>query len=99
MKRLNVFFLDEEGSDAGALTTALYTRFMQACVGNLVTTIANNGCTLYVPSVDTNNCPVTTKNYETLGKVLVKALFDQRTIPISFAPFVWRFILSKDPEK
>jgi hypothetical protein len=68
LKRLVVQFTDEETIDAGALTTAMYSRFFKASI-NLLFEKLTSESNVFVPKEDdkTNN---STEQYEALGKLL-----------------------------
>jgi serine/threonine protein kinase len=93
LKKLFVKFIDEEGIDAGALTTALYFRFFKASIGILFDKLSTESI-VFVPKEDDGE-KKTIQNYEALGKILFKVIYDQRTIPFYIAPYVIRYLISE----
>jgi hypothetical protein len=89
-----VSFNEEQGIDCGALTTSLYNRVLNNC-DLLVTLSEDSGREKLVPLVDSDNDHTIPDKYRVLGKLLVKILFDQRTIPVTLAPYVWRFLVAE----
>jgi serine/threonine protein kinase len=91
MKRLYVKFAGEEGIDAGGLTTALYSRFFKAVANEMFEKLSAES-NAFVPKED-GRSNYTIYQYEALGKLLFKVIYDQRTIPLVIANYVIRFLL------
>jgi hypothetical protein len=97
MKRLYVKFAGEEGIDAGGLTTtALYSRFFKAVANEMFEKLSAES-NAFVPKED-GRSNYTINQYEALGKLLFKVIYDQRTIPLVIANYVIRFLLSESVE-
>jgi len=100
MKRLVVTFEGEEGIDGGALTTAFYARIFNNIAEKLFEKVDNNN--LFVPICDDKNAKQQIKNerlFESIGKVLIKMIFDQRTMSICLAPYFMRYLLCPDDKE
>jgi serine/threonine protein kinase len=93
LKRLVVKFVGEEGIDAGALTTALYSRFFKAAAEEMFEKLSSDSIA-FIPKEDDGK-ESTIKQYKALGKLLFKVIYDQRTIPILIASYVIRYLISE----
>ena len=102
-KQLVVQFDGEDGIDGGALTTSLYTRLFQS-----VSSPNSHASLLQALDVESNLFIVALdalskvetqgKQYEALGKALIKMIYDQRTIPLSLAPYLMRYLICSDEQ-
>lgn len=103
-KPLFITFLHEEGIDCGGLTTAFYELLFKGLVQpehKLFQASSPPG--LYLPfPVDKESSEEESETqdkieiFRTIGKLLVKCIFDGRTPNISFSPVVYKYLLYGD---
>jgi len=79
----------EDGIDAGALTTTLYRRFFQQ-IFDSKHGLFERGITHYIPSKNLNKEQLL--KLEIFGRVLLRAIFDERTVDVPLAPSVWKYL-------
>jgi len=89
LSRFFVKISDEEGIDAGALTTTLYRRFFQQVFDSKYG-LFERGMTHYLPVKKANSEQLL--KLELFGRVLLRAIFDERTVDVPLAPSVWKFL-------
>jgi hypothetical protein len=95
LKLFKVEFRGEQGYDCAALTTSLYNRVLKSCIGVLLVPLSkkcNSEVFIPVPNADDQYI---CEQFKSLGKLLAKVLFDQRTIPVTLASYIWRFLLKE----
>jgi hypothetical protein len=79
----------EEGIDAGALTTTLYRRFFQQ-VFDSKHGLFERGITHYIPAKNLNKEKLL--KLQLFGQMLLRAIFDERTVDVPLAPSVWKYL-------
>lgn len=88
--RFDVKFDGEEGIDGGALTTAMYSRFMKtACASNYFV-VSRSGKVLPHPASDLSEEGLLI--YRAVGVALARTLIDERTVDSPFASALFKFL-------
>ena len=89
--RLHVHVEGEAGVDAGGMAKDVLSDFLELVLmpqSGLFLTIDGD---TYAPSTDSS---VSETAYESIGRILMKAILDGHTLRVPFAAHVWKFILS-----
>lgn len=91
-KKLEITFKGEEGIDVGGLTTNMYTEFFKQIVDpkyGIFECSDNNEKILYLPKSSYKDIKV----LKTIGKIMIKCIYDQRVIPEIFPPCLFKYFL------
>ncbi|KAG2378289.1 hypothetical protein C9374_008432 [Naegleria lovaniensis] len=91
LQRLQIQFYGEIGHDLGGLTSNMYTEFFKQCISPEFNLFECGGnCKTFLPKPNADP-----KLFEAIGKILIKAIYDQRVIPEVLSPFVFKFLSYK----
>ncbi|EFC46436.1 predicted protein [Naegleria gruberi] len=91
--RLQVQFVGEIGMDLGGITSNMYTEFFRQSIQNdhnIFECGSSSKTGGYLPKAD---APV--EVCESIGKILIKTIYDQRVIPEVLSPFIFKFLSHK----
>ncbi len=105
-KRLVIQF---EGDEIGAdtLNPSLYSKLFNSVVNSSVELensllqplcSENNLFTVDIDQEESNEMESKLMYYGSLGKILIKMIYDQRTIPIRLAPYLMRYLTCNDKQ-
>nr|CAG4719662.1 unnamed protein product [Naegleria fowleri] len=92
LQRLQIQFYGEIGHDLGGLTSNMYTEFFKQCISPEYDLFecGNSKTKTFLPKSSADP-----KIFEAIGKILIKAIYDQRVIPEVFSPFLFKFLSYK----
>ena len=95
-RQLSIDFEDEEGIDAGALTTSFYEQFFNGIFHPAVGLFEKGDFNYFLPVKHVPDAPETKKrekHFFTIGKIISKALFDGRNPNVKFSSVVYKFLI------
>lgn len=96
-KKFEITFFGEEGLDIGGLTTNMYTEFFKQIVDTkygVFESSENNEKLFYLPKSNYREMNV----LKTIGKIMIKCIYDQRVIPEIFPPCLFKYFLETKVE-
>jgi hypothetical protein len=93
----DVRFDGENGTDQGALTGALYRRYFSQIFLEANSLFEKSANGRYYLPISGNLSPQQEKLFEVFGILLIRTIYDERTMPIPLAPAVFKYTFDKRP--